>query len=134
MSTSSVVLDTNVASQRYKKRPQIDVSSLVGVTAVISFVTYAEMYKWAKVRDWAPHNFSQLIRWLNETPTLESNTAVSAMWGELAAAGAKCGRSCPENDTWIAACCLVHDLPLATLNVRDFQYFVDNHGLRLLDI
>jgi hypothetical protein len=42
------------------------------------------------------------------------------------------GRPRPQNDTWIAACCLVYDLPLATLNVKDFQDFVDHEALRLI--
>jgi predicted nucleic acid-binding protein len=33
---------------------------------------------------------------------------------------------------WIAACCLVHDLPLATLNIKDFEDFAEHHGLRLI--
>jgi predicted nucleic acid-binding protein len=33
------------------------------------------------------------------------------------------GRARPANDTWIAACCLARDLPLATLNVKDFADF-----------
>lgn len=132
--TGPVVLDTNVASQRFKKRPQIDVSVLVGTTAVITFVTYAEMYKWGRVRDWAPRNFARLTLWLDQTPTIYSDRAVASVWGELAASGVKRGRHRPENDTWIAAACLVHDLPLATLNVADFQDFVDHHGLRLFDL
>lgn len=129
-----VVLDTNIASQRYKKRVQLDLTRLVDTTSVISFVTYAEMCKWALVRDWAPHNLAQFTAWLDRTPVIDSGKAVSTMWGQLAAAGAKRGRPRPENDTWIAACCLVHDLPLATLNVRDFQDFVDHHGLRFFDL
>src|SRR6266567_6312681 len=29
----------------------------------------------------------------------------------------------PHNDTWIAACCLVDGIPLATLNTKDFADF-----------
>jgi len=36
------------------------------------------------------------------------------------------------NDMWIAACCLTHDLPLTTLNVKDYLDFVDHHDLRLI--
>jgi toxin FitB len=36
------------------------------------------------------------------------------------------------NDMWIAAVCLTHDLPLATLNVKDFSDFAEYHGLRLI--
>jgi predicted nucleic acid-binding protein len=53
-------------------------------------------------------------------------------WGEISAYAAKRGRPRPVNDTWIAACCLTFDLPLATLNVGDFQDFVDHEGLVLI--
>jgi predicted nucleic acid-binding protein len=36
------------------------------------------------------------------------------------------------NDSWIAACCLSYDVPLATLNTKDFVDFVQRDGLRLL--
>lgn len=38
----------------------------------------------------------------------------------------------PVNDSWIAACCLSHDVPLATLNTKDFADFVQHDGLRQL--
>ena len=36
------------------------------------------------------------------------------------------------NDTWIAACCLVRVLPLATLNVKDYADFAEHESLALL--
>jgi len=36
------------------------------------------------------------------------------------------------NDTWIAACCLVRALPLASLNVKDFADFAEHEGLQLI--
>jgi toxin FitB len=33
---------------------------------------------------------------------------------------------------WIAACCLVDDLPLATLNTKDFVDFATYEGLVIL--
>ena len=42
------------------------------------------------------------------------------------------GRPRPVNDTWIAACCLVRDLPLATLNVKDYADFAEHESLALL--
>jgi predicted nucleic acid-binding protein len=35
---------------------------------------------------------------------------------------------------WIAACALTYDLPLATLNVKDYADFKEYHGLRLLGV
>ena len=37
-----------------------------------------------------------------------------------------------QNDTWIAACCLSDDLPLATLNITDFADFAEHEGLTLI--
>jgi predicted nucleic acid-binding protein len=40
----------------------------------------------------------------------------------------------PVKDTWIAACCLVHRLPLATFNTKDFADVAQHDGLELLDV
>ena len=53
-------------------------------------------------------------------------------WGRLSAAGQRRGRTTPINDTWIAASCLAEGLPLATLNVKDYQAFAEHHGLVLI--
>jgi predicted nucleic acid-binding protein len=37
-----------------------------------------------------------------------------------------------HNDTWIAACCLTDNLPLATLNTKDFADFAEHDGLTLI--
>jgi toxin FitB len=55
------------------------------------------------------------------------------VWGGLSAAASQRGRPGPVNDTWIAACCLAYQLPLATLNLKDFKDFAEHHGLRLLE-
>lgn len=57
---------------------------------------------------------------------------VATVWGEISAQAVKDGRPQPTNDSWIAACCLTYDLPLATLNFKDYAYFADRHGLRLV--
>jgi predicted nucleic acid-binding protein len=51
-------------------------------------------------------------------------------------AGPGCGArsSRPANDTWIAACCLVNRLPLATFNTKDFIDFAQHEGLVPLDL
>jgi hypothetical protein len=36
------------------------------------------------------------------------------------------------NDTGSPACCLVRELPLATLNIKDFSDFSEHEGLVLL--
>jgi predicted nucleic acid-binding protein len=41
----------------------------------------------------------------------------------------RAGRPLPVNDSWIAACCLHHDVPLVTHNPGDFAGI---EGLRLI--
>jgi predicted nucleic acid-binding protein len=48
---------------------------------------------------------------------------VARVWGEMSAYAQRRGRPRPQNDTWIAACCLAFEIPLATLNVKDFEDF-----------
>lgn len=36
------------------------------------------------------------------------------------------------NDMWIAATCITEGLPLATLNVKDFEDFAQYDGLQLV--
>jgi predicted nucleic acid-binding protein len=62
---------------------------------------------------------------------LPYSPAVAVTWGDVQARAQLRGRPRPSNDTWIAACCLVRGLPLATLNVRDFQDLADHDGLDL---
>jgi toxin FitB len=63
---------------------------------------------------------------------LEYDEAVAIKWGQLQARAQQRGRPRPVNDTWIAACCLVDELPLATLNTKDFVDFATYEGLVIL--
>lgn len=128
-----VVLDTDVASRLHKGTLTGPLSTrLIGRRPVISFVTYGELTKWVEVRDWGGRRRQEMADWLSGIPVLLGDEAVASTWGRLAAAGQKAGRPQPTNDMWIAACCLTHDLPLATLNLKDYRYFQEKHGLRIL--
>lgn len=63
---------------------------------------------------------------------LSYDESVATTWGTIQARAQLRGRPRPANDAWIAACCLVDDLPLATLNVKDYEDFARYEGLRLL--
>ncbi len=70
--------------------------------------------------------------WLGNVVILPYSEAVAVTWGELQAQAVRRGRPRPVNDTWIAACCLVRDLPLATLNVKDYADFAEHESFALL--
>lgn len=129
----SVALDTDVSSLIIKKRLPITLATkLIGTQPVITFVTRAELTKWAEIRNWGPHNRSALAAWVAGVPILPGDEDVADTYGVLSAEAMKRGRPRPMNDMWIAACALTHGLPLATLNVKDFADFQAHHGLAIV--
>jgi predicted nucleic acid-binding protein len=57
---------------------------------------------------------------------------VARTWGQISAYAIRRGRPRPANDSWIAACALTYGLPLATLNVKDYEDFAEHEGLTLI--
>jgi toxin FitB len=130
---SLAVLDTDVASASFRNRlPERLQARLAGQTLCISFVTLGELTKWATLRSWGPRRLDELAEWRQHVAVLEYDEAVAIKWGQLQARAQHRGRPRPVNDTWIAACCLVDELPLATLNTKDFVDFATYEGLVLL--
>jgi predicted nucleic acid-binding protein len=129
----AVALDTDVASQSFRGRlPSALAARLVGRQPLLTFVTIGELTQWTRLRDWGPRRLAELDGWLLSKPVIPGAKAIGVRWGELSAAATRRGRPHPVNDTWIAACCMAYDLPLATLNVKDYEDFAVHHGLVLV--
>jgi toxin FitB len=127
-----VVLDTDVASSLLRRRPADDLHrQLAGHIPAVTFVTVGELTKWTLVRRWGPSRVATMRTFLDGLLVLPYDRRVATRWGELQAYAQLRGRPRPVNDTWIAACCLVRALPLATYNTKDFADFVDHEGLEL---
>ena len=130
---SLVVLDTDVASTLLRQRlPDALARQLNGHVLAITFVTVGELTKWTLVRHWGPRRLDAMRTFIAGLVVLPYDRPVAARWGELQAHGQLRGRPRPANDTWIAACCLVRDLPLASFNIKDYADFAENEGLQLV--
>ncbi len=130
---SFVVLDTDVASAILRERvPAPLLRQLTGQSLAITFVTVGELTRWTLVRHWGPQRMAGLRAFFARVVVLPYSSKVAATWGELQAHAQLRGRPRPANDAWIAACCLVRELPLATLNIRDFADFAEHEGLELV--
>lgn len=130
---SYLVLDTDVVSGILRDRLSSTMRArLVGQSLAISFVTLGELTKWTLVRNWGPGKLSTLDEVLAGVIVLPYSARVARRWGELQARAQLRGRPRPANDSWIAACCLVRQHPLATLNVKDFTDLVAHEGLELI--
>jgi toxin FitB len=130
---SRIVLDTDVASRAFKSQlPSALLSKLVGMQPCITFITLGELTKWSARRRWGAVRQDRMARWLTATPVVHSTDEIARLWGELAGFAEERGRPRPVNDSWIAACCLVYDMPLATFNVKDFEDFAEYEGLTIV--
>jgi predicted nucleic acid-binding protein len=130
---SVVVLDTDVASALLRRRtPDPLARQLAGCVPAITFVTLGELTKWTLVRHWGPRSLATMRTFLTGLLVLPYDRHVATKWGELQAYAQLRGRPRPINDSWIAACCIVRGMPLATFNVKDFADFVEHEGLQLV--
>jgi predicted nucleic acid-binding protein len=130
---SLVVLDTDVASALLRRRaPDTLARQLAGNIPAITFVTLGELTKWTLVRRWGPRSMESMRGFLAGLLVLPYDRNVATRWGEIQAYAQLRGRPRPANDSWIAACCLVRDAPLATFNVKDFADFAEHEGLELI--
>jgi toxin FitB len=130
---SLVVVDTDVASTLLRRRTSDSLArQLAGHTIAITFVTYGELTKWTLVRHWGPRSLETMRTFLAELLVLPYDRRVATRWGEIQAYAQLRGRPRPANDSWIAACCLVRDLPLTTFNITDFADFAEHEGLELV--
>jgi toxin FitB len=122
-----------VASHSFRGRlAPVLAARLAGRQPLLTFVTIGELTQWTKLRNWGPGNRAALDTWLSDKPVISAARSIAVIWGELSAAATQRGRPRPVNDTWIAACCLAYDLPLATLNIKDFADFAEHDGLTLI--
>jgi predicted nucleic acid-binding protein len=133
MSTRPVLLDTDVASLLIKGRLPVSLATkLIGSELILPFVTWAELVTWVHVRNWGAARRSILDRWMSARVFLPGDQSVADVCGVIAAEAQSRGRPRQRNDTWIAACGLAHDLPVATMNVKDFDDFRIHHGLSIV--
>lgn len=130
---ADVVIDTDVASLLQKRQAPAWVwQRILGRRVWLTFIAVGELWKWAEVRSWGQPARTGLERWTSRRPIIPYDEDTARIWGRLAAAAQRRGRPRPQNDTWVAACCIRRAIPLVTLNVRDFRDFAEHDGLVLL--
>ena len=117
-----IVADTNVVSYIFKEdsRGALYEPHLAGKDVVISFVTLAELHRWAISSNWGKTRKRKLEEYLNRFFVVHSNDALCHRWAELVESGKRKGRPIQPGDAWIAATALLHTVPLVTHNSKDF--------------
>lgn len=118
-----VVVDTDVVSFEFKGDSRADLYDrhIEGKQAVISFMTIAELYKWAEDRDWGERRRAQLEEHMRSFTRHASSEALCRIWAEVMTGAAREGRRIEVADAWIAATAIIRDVPLITHNGRHYE-------------
>ena len=117
-----VVVDTDVVSFIFKNHPigALYEADLAGCTLLISFMTLAELDRWAIQSKWGPARREWLRLHLDRFALLPYSRRLCAMWAEVTVAAQARGRRIECADAWIAATALRYDVPLVTHNRGDY--------------
>jgi tRNA(fMet)-specific endonuclease VapC len=121
----SMVVDTDVVSYIYKKdtRAALYEPHLVNAITVISFMTLAEMERWAIARNWgAKRRADMLEKVLGRFAVIESDHALCWQWAVVTEIARRTGRKIETADAWIAATAILYDAELVTHNAADFNF------------
>lgn len=130
---ADVVIDTDVASHLQKgSEPAWVRDHVLGARTWLTFVTIGELSKWGHLRNWGEVRQARLEGSVAQRPVIPYDRDIARVWGRLSAGAQRRGRPRPQNDTWVAACCIGLGVPLVTLNRKDFVDFASHEGLALL--
>jgi tRNA(fMet)-specific endonuclease VapC len=113
---SVVLLDTNVASYRYRQSAEFDEFQpfLQGSIAAISVITYGESLFGAHAAGWGEHRVNDYDAHLRKYLILPVDREVVITYAKVAADHQKVGIGLSENDWWIAATAIRYGIPLLT--------------------
>jgi predicted nucleic acid-binding protein len=120
---STLLLDTNIVSFIFKRdsRAAAYAPLLQGNRLAISFMTAAELFQWAVVRNWGQAQAARLEQSIATYLVIPPDLNLCRAWGKLRAERQQVGRSIDSQDAWIAATALHFTLPLVTHNPSHFQ-------------
>lgn len=130
---NTVLVDTDVFSFILKgdSRATAYLALLQGNRLALSFMSVAELYQWAAIRNWGSQRVEQLEQTFANYLIIPVDIHLCRVWGNLRADRQKAGRTIASQDAWIAATALHYKLPLVTHNAGDFQ---EIQGLNLQTI
>lgn len=127
----SVVVDTDVVSFLFKRDPRAEHyrPHLEGKLLVISFMTLAELDRWALERNWGEKRRIAMEQHLRNFVIYPFDRALCRQWAEVTFSAGRNGRPIQCADAWIAATAKLHGIPLVTYNGNDY---VGVDGLKII--
>ena len=121
----SLLLDTNVVSLLFKPDHTLHAKCLritAGNELLISFMTRAELLLWPRQNIWGPNRTKELSKHIGLFTTLLPDESTCEHWAAVITESRSVGRTITTADAWIAAAARQWDLPLVTLDYKDFEH------------
>ncbi|PZU97569.1 MAG: twitching motility protein PilT [Leptolyngbya sp.] len=117
-----LLIDTDIASFIFKGSDYADpyLPILNGQELALSFMTVAELFQWAILRQWGDRRLSQLEQYLSNYLVVPVDQPLCREWARVRSDRQSGGRPISPQDAWIAATALRYSLPLVTHNTKDF--------------
>jgi predicted nucleic acid-binding protein len=111
-----VVVDTNVASFLFNRRPQLRLyeQDLRGARKAISWQTVAEMLHGAERGNWGRTERARLDRFLRDFAKVPVDIELALAWARTIVASSRQGRRLETADAWIAASAILRGATLVT--------------------
>jgi tRNA(fMet)-specific endonuclease VapC len=118
-----VLVDTCVVSILLKGHSSAPhyLAHLEGRLRAISFMTEAELYRWALRRHWGERRREWLDNVLRKYAIVPVDRELCLLWAKITNERQGQGRPISCADAWVAASALRHDAMLLTDNTRDFE-------------
>lgn len=117
------VVDTDIFSFILKRdtRAELYRSHLDGHFLFLSFMTVAELERWASLYNWGQNKINLLENSFKRYVIQHSNREICKIWGEIMTDSKRNGLNVSIADAWIAAKAIDLQIPLVTNNEKDFQ-------------
>ena len=121
------VIDTDIFSFLLKKdtRAELYKPHLDGEMLFLSFMTIAELERWATLHNWGQNKIIILEKALKRYVIQHSTRDLCKIWGDIMTDSKQNGLNISISDAWIAATAINLQIPLVTNNEKDFQKIKD---------
>ncbi len=118
----TLVVDTDVVSFLFKQdtRAALYEPHLLNTLPAISFMTPAELEKWALARNWGKRKRRLLDEFLTPYVILMPDHTLCRAWAEVVEQVRRAGNKIDSADAWIAATAIHYGAPLVTHNRQDY--------------
>src|SRR6266508_3131405 len=110
----AVVVDTDIVSFFFRRdsRAALYRPHLAGKLLLISFMSVAELDRWALARNWGQARRAALAEHLADFVIRHSTRDLCRMWAQVTDDARRLGRPIATSDAWHAATALLEGLPL----------------------